>query len=229
MLYAGRFISGIGTGMANGLYLYVSEAAAPHQRAWLASSGPVLVSFGVLMIYTLGALTTWQRTAAISIGPAILSLALTRMLPETPAWLATRGRIEEAKESLFWLRGPGITTENEYRELCTTNVKREQKKSNLLEALHSPSVWKPFIILFLFFGLQQISGIYVILFYAVTVLEDIGVMIDGYAGSVGLALVRLAASLVGVALAGHFGRKTLACASGFGMAFSAAGVALSIR
>lgn len=25
MLYAGRFISGIGTGMANGLYLYVSE------------------------------------------------------------------------------------------------------------------------------------------------------------------------------------------------------------
>lgn len=25
MLYAGRFVSGIGTGMANGLYLYVSE------------------------------------------------------------------------------------------------------------------------------------------------------------------------------------------------------------
>lgn len=103
MLYVGRFISGIGMGMANGLYLYVSEvnaiyvycivlahadtrtcddsvfqAAAPNQRAWLGSCGPVLVSLGVLMIYTLGAFTTWQRAAAISIGPAILSLALTR-------------------------------------------------------------------------------------------------------------------------------------------------------
>ncbi|XP_043280668.1 facilitated trehalose transporter Tret1-like [Venturia canescens] len=229
MLYVGRFISGIGTGMANGLYLYVSEAAAPHQRAWLASSGPVLVSFGVLMIYTLGALTTWQRTAAISIGPAILSLALTRMLPETPAWLATRGRVEEAKESLFWLRGPGISTENEYKELCSTNVIREKEKSTIIEALHSPRVWKPFLILFAFFALQQLSGIYVILFYAVTVLEDIGVKMDAYTGSVGLALVRLVASLLGVGLAGYFGRRTLACASAFGMAVSAGGVALSMR
>lgn len=29
MLYTGRFVSGIGTGMANGLYLYVSEVRPP--------------------------------------------------------------------------------------------------------------------------------------------------------------------------------------------------------
>lgn len=98
-----------------------------------------------------------------------------------------------------------------------------------MEALHSPRVWKPFLILFAFFALQQISGIYVILFYAVTVLEDIGVKMDAYTGSVGLALVRLVASLLGVGLAGHFGRRTLACASGFGMAVAAAGVAFSMR
>jgi hypothetical protein len=55
-----------------------TQAAAANQRAWLASCGPVLVSVGVLMVYTLGAVTTWQRAAAISIAPAILSLALTR-------------------------------------------------------------------------------------------------------------------------------------------------------
>jgi len=32
MLYAGRFVSGIGTGMANGLYLYVSEVRTPLRR-----------------------------------------------------------------------------------------------------------------------------------------------------------------------------------------------------
>ncbi|XP_076634432.1 facilitated trehalose transporter Tret1 [Colletes latitarsis] len=231
MLYAGRFISGIGMGMANGLYLYVSEAAAPNQRAWLGSCGPVLVSLGVLMIYTLGAFTTWQRAAAISIGPAILSLALTRMIPETPGWLVARGRSEEAKESLLWLRGPGLSTDNEYQDLCETNFKREEKKESLVRALHMPSVWKPFLILVAFFALQQMSGIYIILFYAVSVLEDIDVDIDlnEYSASVGIGVIRLFASIVGAILANSFGRKVLAFASGLGMAISAVGVALAFR
>ena len=90
-------------------------------------------------------------------------------------------------------------------------------------------VWKPFIILFLFFALQQLSGIYIILFYAVNVLKDIGVSIDEYLGSVGIGAVRLLASILGAAFARSFGRKTLACISGLGMAFSALGVALSVR
>ncbi|XP_076679823.1 facilitated trehalose transporter Tret1 isoform X2 [Andrena cerasifolii] len=229
MLYAGRFISGIGIGMANGLYLYVSEAAAADQRAWLGSCGPVLVSVGVLMVYTLGAFTTWQRAAAISIGPAILSLALTRMIPETPGWLVARGRTEEAKESLLWLRGPGLTTDKEYQELCETNVKREEKKESLVKALHMPSVWKPFLILLTFFALQQMSGIYIILFYAVNVLEDIGIDLNEYSASVGIGVIRLFASVAGAGLANSFGRKTLAFVSGLGMAISAAGVAASFR
>ncbi|XP_015602805.1 facilitated trehalose transporter Tret1 isoform X2 [Cephus cinctus] len=229
MLYAGRFISGLGTGMANGLYLYVSEAAAPHQRAWLASSGPAMVSFGVLMIYSMGAITTWQRTAAISIGPAILSLALSRLLPETPAWLAARGRMDDAKEALFWLRGPGRTTEVEHQELCSSNSQDKHKKDGILTAIWRPNMWKPFLILFFFFAFQQLSGIYVILFYAVTVLSEIGVSVDEYLGSVGIGVVRLIFSIVGAGLARTFGRRPLACASGLGMAVSAVGVALSIR
>ncbi|XP_076654563.1 trehalose transporter 1-like protein isoform X2 [Halictus rubicundus] len=232
MLYVGRFVSGIGMGMANGLYLYVSETAAPNQRAWLGSCGPVLVSLGVLMVYTLGAFTTWEKAAAISIGPAILSLALTRMIPETPGWLVARGRNDEAKESLLWLRGPGSSTDKEYEELCETNLKREKKKeSSLIKALHMPSVWKPFLILLVFFALQQMSGIYIILFYAVNVLEDIGLNIDvnEYTASVGIGVIRLFASIAGAGLANSFGRKVLAFISGIGMAVSAVGVALTFR
>ncbi|XP_031832720.1 facilitated trehalose transporter Tret1 isoform X3 [Nomia melanderi] len=230
MLYVGRFISGIGMGMANGLYLYVSETAAPNQRAWLGSCGPVLVSLGVLMIYTLGAFTTWEKAAAISIGPAILSLALTRMIPETPGWLMARGRNEEAKESLLWLRGPGSTTDKEYEELCNSNLKRQESKESLTKALHMPSVWKPFLILLVFFALQQMSGIYIILFYAVTVLEDIDINdLNEYTASVGIGMIRLIASIVGAGLANSFGRKVLAFISGLGMAVSAVGVALTFR
>ncbi|KAL2742823.1 facilitated trehalose transporter Tret1 isoform X2 [Vespula maculifrons] len=229
MLYVGRFISGIGTGMANALYLYVSETAAQHQRAWLANCGPILTSLGVLMVYTLGSLTTWQKSAAISIGPAILSLALTRMLRETPAWLAARGRMEEAKESLLWLRGPGLSTDTEFQELCNSNAKRMGERESLLKAFYMPNVWKPFVILLLFFALQQLSGIYIMLFYAVNVLEDIGVSVNEYAASVGIGVIRLFASIVGAILAINVGRKALAFTSGFGMALSAMSIALAFR
>ncbi|KAF7995710.1 hypothetical protein HCN44_006817 [Aphidius gifuensis] len=195
MLYTGRFISGIGTGMANALYLYVTETAAPHQRAWLASSGPILVSLGVLV----------------------------KFLPESLAWLARHGHSNEAKKSLLWLRGPGISYENEYKELCgDASIERRKKNSKikLKTALLLPNVWKPFLILIIFFGLQQLSGIYIILFYAVNVLKEFGADIDGYIGSIAIGLVRLVASIINAFLAGHFGRRPLACTSAIGMTIS---------
>ncbi|KAG8039538.1 hypothetical protein G9C98_008181 [Cotesia typhae] len=227
-LYAGRFIGGIGTGMANALYLYVTEAAAPHQRAWLASAGPILVSFGVLGIYALGALTTWHSSAAISIIPAIISLALTRVIPESPAWLVRKNRLNEAKQALLWLRGPGLDCEDEYKQLCTSSIKQSEKKSENLSKVIK-TIWKPFIILFLFFALQQMCGIYVILFYAVNFLKDIGTDIDEYVASVGISIIRLAAAILGAGLANHFGRKCLACTSGLGMALSSGGIAFAIK
>lgn len=92
-----------------------------------------------------------------------------------------------------------------------------------------PNVWKPFLILLIFFVLQQLSGIYVILFYAVSVLKDTGIDVNEYAASVGIAVIRLFASIFGATLANHFGRKSLTFASSFTMAVAATGIALSFR
>lgn len=151
------------------------------------------------------------------------------MLPETPAWLASRGRTDEAKEALLWLRGAGLNVDKEYQELCETNAKRKEKKESLLQALHMPNVWKPFLILVAFFVLQQLSGIYVILFYAVNVLKDIGINTNEYVASVVMAFIRLFASILGAGLANNLGRRVLAFISGFGMAVAAIGIALSFR
>lgn len=151
------------------------------------------------------------------------------MLPETPAWLASRDRTDEAKEALLWLRGPGLNVDKEYQELCEANAKRKEKKDSLLRALRKPSVWKPFLILLVFFALQQLSGIYVILFYAVNVLKDIGIHVNKYTASVGIGVIRLLTSILGAGLANNFGRKTLAFASGLGMAVAAMAIALSFR
>lgn len=92
-----------------------------------------------------------------------------------------------------------------------------------------PNVWKPFLILLVFFAIQQLSGIYVILFYAVNVLKNVGMDVNEYAASVGMAFIRLFTSILGAGLANNLGRRTLASVSGFGMAAAAMGIALSLR
>lgn len=140
-----------------------------------------------------------------------------------------KGRKQDAKESLLWLRGPGLSTDKEYEELCEANAKREEGRESFAKALHEPCVWKPFLILLAFFALQQMSGIYIILFYTVKLLEYIGIDLNEYSASVGIGVIRLFASIAGAGLANCFGRKVLAFISGLGMAISAVGVALSYR
>lgn len=150
-------------------------------------------------------------------------------MPETPAWLVSRGKTEEAKKSLYWLRGTSIQTETEYENLCHLNKKPTETQVNLFKSLLEPCVWKPFLILLTFFALQQLTGIYIILFYTVNLLDDIGVTLNEYVGSVGVGVIRLFASILGAALATSVDRRVLAAVSGLGMAFSSTGIALSMR
>lgn len=53
-------------GMTTASYLYVAEISSKEHRSLLSALGPIFVSLGVLVVYTLGFLTTWQKTALIS-------------------------------------------------------------------------------------------------------------------------------------------------------------------
>lgn len=121
----------------------------------------------------------------------------------------SRGRTEEAKEALVWLRGPGTRADDEYRAMCKADEGEDEDDTasdSVWQSVRRPSVWKPFLILLAFFALQQLTGIYVVLFYAVSLLRDIGVSMNQYVGSVGIGAVRLCASVLGAGLAHHVDR-----------------------
>lgn len=59
---------------------------------------------GVLISYVLGTWLSWSHLALASAAfPALLFVALLP-LPESPAWLLSHGRVDEAKEALRWLQ-----------------------------------------------------------------------------------------------------------------------------
>jgi MFS family permease len=126
-LGAGRFVTGLAVGMGTVSYVYVAEVSEAAQRGTLAACGPVLVSLGVLAVYILGAAMHWRFVALFSAAVALVTGLIALMLPETPPWLAARGKLRKANDALIWLRH---SNEVAQIELSKLQIEKENDTEN---------------------------------------------------------------------------------------------------
>lgn len=85
--------------------LKVSECSSPRIRGRLGSFTASSMALGILVVYIFGAFCEWQNLAWIFGCVPVIFLVWTAMMPETPIWLLTHGKEEEAKKALRYLRG----------------------------------------------------------------------------------------------------------------------------
>ncbi|XP_066597538.1 facilitated trehalose transporter Tret1-like isoform X2 [Prorops nasuta] len=134
-LLIGRFLSGVGAGMcATPGGVYVAEISTPKFTALLCSLNSIFINVGALLIYIFGSLMKddWRTIAIVSIGfPVISVVSVMLLLPESPRWLLTKGRLEDAKRCLLTLRGLCEET-TEFQEEFAEMIKysESQKKIN---------------------------------------------------------------------------------------------------
>lgn len=171
--------------------VYITEVARPELRGSLISSGPTLASLGMVIGYTKGAFLNWRILSWMSVGYCILPVILIQIFaPESPVWLVNKGRMEDAAASLKYLYKnypqPEHTTQSLADMHLTTLIKEKEarlmdrmrknskpdftdmKKQSKLRGFLKPTGYKPLCVIFFLFLIQQFSGIYITLFYAVT-------------------------------------------------------------
>jgi facilitated trehalose transporter len=104
MLLVGRLLTGLATALATSpAIVYITEVARPELRGSLISFGPTLASFGMVLCYLKGAYLPWQTVAWITLIYAIVPVGLVQLwVPESPVWLVSKGRSDDAKKSLAW-------------------------------------------------------------------------------------------------------------------------------
>jgi MFS transporter, putative metabolite:H+ symporter len=100
-----RFVQGIGLGGEVPLMAaYVNEFAKAEGRGRFSLSAQVLFSIGLPVCALTGVYVVpnfgWQWMFVIGAVPALIAIPLRTMLPESPRWLASRGRFEDADRSL---------------------------------------------------------------------------------------------------------------------------------
>ena len=121
MMMAGRFFAGVGIGMLSMLApLYQSEIAHPSIRGRLTTLQQFFLGIGALIasfvvygcsIHQAGTVFEWRFPLGLQIAPAVPLAFLIMLFPESPRWLMTKGREEDALRSLARLHARGDTSD----------------------------------------------------------------------------------------------------------------------
>lgn len=103
-IIVGRLFAGLSVALATSpAIVYITEVARPELRGSLISCGPTLASFGMVLSYLKGALFSWRFIAWLSIGYGVVPVIFVQLfVPESPVWLVSKGRYDEAKKNLEW-------------------------------------------------------------------------------------------------------------------------------
>lgn len=105
-LYASRMILGVGVGISYTTNpMYVSEVADVEIRGALGTLIAVNVFTGSLLTCSIGPWVSYRALVAVLLAVPILFVVCFSWFPETPAFLAARGRKAEATRSLAFFKG----------------------------------------------------------------------------------------------------------------------------
>ncbi|XP_073132898.1 sugar transport protein 1-like [Henckelia pumila] len=222
MLIGGRLLLGCGIGFANqSAPLYLSEMAPYKYRGALNICFQLSITLGILGAYAVNYFTAslkrgWRYSLGGAGVPALIFLAGSLFLPDTPNSLIERGKEEEAKTRLRGIRGIADVDE-EFNDMVAASI--ESKKithpwKNLMSRKYRPQLM--FVILIPFF--QQFTGMNVFMFYSPVLFKTMGFKDNAsLLSSLITGAVNAAATLFSIASADLVGRKFLFMEGGIQM------------
>jgi sugar porter (SP) family MFS transporter len=230
-LIAARVVSGTAIGIASFVApLYISEIAPVAIRGKLVSVNQVALTSGIvisyLVDYAFAGSEAWRWMFAMAMIPAAAFGIGLMFIPDSPRWLATHGRVDQARAVLKRIRKPE-KVEGELSEIQQSAAQQKGRWSELL----SPVLRAAMIVGVGLAIAQQITGVNTVIYYAPTIFKFASLSSSSVAilASVGVGLVNVALTVVAMQLIDWIGRRPLLLISLAGMALSlfALGLAFS--
>lgn len=241
-----RFLGGVGIGFASVIAPgYIAEVSPAKHRGTLATMQQMALVTGIFMALLASAwfarisggaaevlwfgLPAWRWMLMSAAVPSLIYGILAIRLPESPRFLASRGRTDEARTVLREVVGMRQEVNIDAKitsMLGTVKLEKRQKFSDLLGGRFGllPLVWIG-ILLSVF---QQFVGINVIFYYSTTLWQAVGFQeSDSFVISVITAVTNIVATIIAIMLIDKVGRRRLLLIGAAIMTVSLATMALS--
>jgi sugar porter (SP) family MFS transporter len=215
---AARFISGLGIGASSMICpVYIAEIAPGKWRGRLGTlfqlgivAGIFITLFVNKVIQGLGdeawnIAFGWRWMLGMEVVPAILFIGLLFAVPESPRWLAQKGRESQARVVLEKTGGP----EHAALELAAIHEAVSREEGRFGE-LFTGVFFKPLLLAVALMAFSQFCGINAIIYYSTKIFVAAGVGKNAaFTSSVWLGLVNLVFTFVAIGLVDKAGRRPL--------------------
>ena len=242
-----RVIGGIGVGLASAICpMYIGEVAPSNIRGMLVSWNQFAIIFGQLVVYFVNffilgdhiqplveemgrglaainpaaqwtVTTGWRYMFGSEAVPAGLFALLICFVPETPRYLVSVGKDQQALGILSKINGAGKASQI-LQDIKDTMVVKTEKLLTY--------GWVCIFVGIMLSVFQQAVGINAVLYYAPRIFGDMG-MDDPMMLTVFMGIINISFTLVAVFTVEKWGRKPLLISGSLGMALGAFGVALT--
>ena len=237
-LVAARMLGGFGVGAALIIApMYIAEIAPSEMRGRLVSFNQLNIVLGIsaafftnYLILRLGhselewarALRldewNWRWMLGVEAVPAVLYFVALLAVPESPRWLAMKGRYDDARRVF------ARVTDSDRAEDDVLAVKASLHEDRSRERATVRELFQPAMRLVIMIGLsvailQQITGINSVFFYAPMIFEQSGIGTDAsFMQAVLVGLVNLVVTVAAILFIHRIGRRPLLAAGGVGFA-----------
>ncbi len=214
----GRFIGGLGIGAASIISpLYISEIAPAKNRGTLVTMYQLAIVIGINLIYFVNLKIAnvgdeqwnvnigWRYMIASGALPSILFLSLLFIVPESPRWLTSKNKPDQAFGILEKINGTG-TARNILQEIQQA-LRTEQGR---LAELFKPGMRMAMIVGIVLALFSQITGINAIIYYAPEIFKSAGFGTDSaLLQTVLIGVVNTVFTFVAIGFIDKIGRKKL--------------------
>ncbi|KAJ4826205.1 hypothetical protein Tsubulata_005759 [Turnera subulata] len=215
MLILGRIFLGAGVGFGNqAVPLFISEIAPSKYRGGLNICFQLLITIGILIANIVNYRTSkvhpygWRYSLGGAAVPALILLAGSLVIEETPTSLMERGKKDKAKAVLRRIRGVDDVSV-EYSEILSAVEVAKQIKHpfrNLMKLSSFPQLFCGTILQVF----QQFTGINVVMFYAPVLFQTMGIGSNASLLSAVITdSINVVATLIAIVSVDRLGRRGL--------------------
>lgn len=221
VLFAARVVIGVGcSGVIINTPMYVAEMAEDKIRGSLGSFLMIFLNSGCVFSYIVGSVASYHGLAAVCLCVPILFLLTFPFLPESPVFLWTQGRRDEAESSLLWFRGGNIVQTMKEIEGFKERPGKPLDAPSYSDLIATRGVRKALIISVGFILGQQFCGMLAILTYTVRIFQESGSSLSAHSSMIVVGILQLISALLSSFLVDRAGRRILLISSYLAMFLS---------
>lgn len=209
-----RFIGGLGVGASSvAAPTYISEIAPAERRGRLVILYQFMIVLGILVAFVSNWLVgdsfgdlSWRWMLGLESLPALIYLLMVFGIPNSPRWLAVYKKDHEKAQQTLALLDPSGQSSHILEDIEGHESDLPQKGDSFFSGRYNFSILLAFLVAFF----NQVSGINFVIYYAPRIFESAGLASStALLSSVGIGVVNLLFTMLGIMLIDKWGRKQL--------------------